>query len=146
MEPSSKVRERLLLILKVKHDDMLPAHVADELHRSRPWSLYWLDRFSREGINGIKDRSKSGRPTKIPKEVAVRIRKELLGSKHGWTTKQVSDIIFREGGVRYHYTHVYRILHKWGFKQKVPRKVHINTASGKEKEDFKKEPREYWTL
>ena len=45
---------------------------------------------------------KSGRPTKIPKEVAVRIRKELLGSKHGWrtTTKQVSDIIFREGGVR----------------------------------------------
>lgn len=61
----------------------------------------WLDRFSKEGINGIKDRSKSGRPTKIPKEVAVRIRKELLGSKHGWTTtKQVSDIIFREGGVR----------------------------------------------
>ena len=90
--------------------------------------------------------SKSGRPTKIPKEVAVRIRKELLGSKHGWTTKQVRDVIFREGGVRYHYTHVYRILHKWGFKQKVPRKVHINTASGKEKEDFKKEPREYWTL
>ena len=123
MEPSSKVRERLLLILKVKHDDMLPAHAADELHRSRPWSLYWLDRFSREGINGIKDRSKSGIPTKIPKEVAVRIRKELLGSKHGWTTtKQVSDIIFREGGVRYHYTHVYMILHKWGFKQKVPRK------------------------
>jgi putative transposase len=79
MEPSSKVRERLLLILKVKHDDMLPAHAADELHSSsRPWSLYWLDRFSREGINGIKDRSKSGRPTKIPKEVAVRIRKELL--------------------------------------------------------------------
>jgi putative transposase len=72
MEPSSKVRERLLLILKVKHDDMLPAHAADELHRIRPWSLYWLDRFSREGINGIKDRSKSGRPTKIPKEVAVR--------------------------------------------------------------------------
>ena len=146
MEPSSKVRERLLLILKVKHDDMLPAHAADELHRSRPWSLYWLDRFSREGIKGIKDRSKSGRPTKIPKEVAVRIRKELLGSKHGWTTNQVRDIIFREGGVRYQYTHVYRILQKWGFKQKVPRKVHINTASGKEKEDFKKELRESWTL
>jgi len=90
MEPSSKVRERLLLILKVKHDDMLPAHAADELHRSRPWSLYWLDRFSREGINGIKDRSKSGRPTKIPKEVAVRIRKELLGSKHGWMDYKAS--------------------------------------------------------
>ena len=90
MEPSSKVRERLLLILKVKHDDMLPAHAADELHRSRPWFLYWLDRFSREGINGIRDRSKSGRSTKIPQEVAVRIRKELLGSKHGWMDYKAS--------------------------------------------------------
>jgi putative transposase len=108
--------------------------------------LDWLDRFSKEGINGLKDRSKSGRPSEIPKEVAVRIRKELLGSKQGWTTKQVRDTIFKEGGVRYHSTHIYRILHKWGFKQKVPRKVHINTASGKEKGDFKKESRGYWTL
>ena len=145
-ESNPKIKERLLLVLKVEGDGMLPAHAADELHRSRPWALYWLDRFSKEGINGLKDRSKSGRPTEISKEVAVRIRKELLGSKQGWTTKQVRDIIFKEGGVRYHSTHIYRILHKWGFKQKVPRKVHINTASGKEKEDFKKESRGYWAL
>jgi putative transposase len=144
-ESNTKVRERLLLVLKVKHDDMFPAHAADQLHRGRPWALYWLDRFSKEGINGLKDRLKSGRPAEIPKDVAVRIRKELLESKQGWTTKQVRDIIFREGGVRYHYTHVYRILHKWGFRQKVPRKVHVNTASVKEKEDFKKESGEYYT-
>ena len=77
--------------MKVEGDGMLPAHAADELHRSRPWALYWLDRFSKEGINGLKDRSKSGRPTEIPKEVAVRIRKELLGtvriSKDGLKSK-----------------------------------------------------------
>ena len=132
--------------MKVEGKGMIPAHAADELHRSRPWALYWLDRFSKEGIDGLKDRSKSGRPPEIPKEVAVRIRKELLESKQGWTTKQVSDMICTEGGVRYHHTHIYRILHKWGFKQKMPRKVHINTASTEEKEDFKKEPRLYWTL
>lgn len=130
----------------VKHDGILSAHAADQLHRSRPWALYWLDRFSKEGINGLKDRSKGGRPTEIRKDVAVRIRKELLENNQGWTTKQVRDIIFKEGGVRYHYTHIYRILHKWGFKQKVPRKVHITTASNKEKDDFKKEPGEYWRL
>ena len=123
----------------VKYDGMLPARAADELHRSRPWALYWLDRFFKEGVEGLNDRSKSGRPTEITKEVAIKIRRELLESKQGWTTKQIRDIIFREGRVRYHYTHIYRILHKWGFKQKVPRKVHINTASIKEKEDFKKE-------
>jgi hypothetical protein len=35
-------------------------------------------------------------------------------------------------------------MHKWGFKQKVPRKVHVNTASKEEKEDFKKEQERYW--
>jgi len=29
-------------------------------------------------------------------------------------------------------------MHKWGFKQKVPRKVHVNTASKEEKEILKK--------
>ena len=146
-ESNTKVKERLLLILRVEGDEQLSAHVVKATHRSKPWASYWLDRYNKEGIDGIKDRSKSGRPTKIPKELAVRIRKELLESKQGWTnTKQVSDIIFRKGGVRYHYTHIYRILHKWGFKQKVPRKVHVNTVSREEKEDFKKGPRKYLIL
>lgn len=140
-EADVKVKERLLLVLKVKNDGMIPARAAKELHRSRTWASDWLKRYQEEGVVGLKDRLKCGRPTEIPEEVAARIRNELLGSRQGWTTKQVTDIIFREGKVRYHYTHIYRILHKWGFKQKVPRKVHVNTASDKEKEDFKKEQR-----
>jgi putative transposase len=145
-ESNTKVKERLLLILRVEGDEQLSAHVVKAIHRSKPWASYWLDRYNKEGIDGLKDRSKSGRPPEIPEELAIGIRKELLEGKQGWTTKQVSDIIFRKGGVRYHYTHIYRILHKWGFKQKIPRKVHINTASREEKEDFKKGPRKYLIL
>jgi transposase len=49
-------------------------------------------------------------------------------------------IVEEESGIQYHYyTHIYnRLLHKWGFKQKIPRKVHVNTASEEEKEQFKK--------
>ncbi|HSF49542.1 MAG TPA: winged helix-turn-helix domain-containing protein [Nitrososphaeraceae archaeon] len=51
------------------------------------------------------------------------------------------------GGIKYHYTHIYRLMHKWGFKQKkVPRRVHVNTASKEEKEDFKKEPEKYYWI
>ncbi|MFY9798388.1 MAG: hypothetical protein WAK17_18080 [Candidatus Nitrosopolaris sp.] len=39
-ESNPKIKERLLLVLKVEDDGMLPAHAADELHRSRPWALY----------------------------------------------------------------------------------------------------------
>ena len=132
------------------NEEQLPAHVVKaSLHRSKPWASYWLDRYNKEGIDGLKDRSKSGRPPEIPEELAIGIRKELLlEAKQGWTTtKQVREMISMESGVRYyHYIHICRILHKWGFKQKVPRKRHINTASVKEKKDFKKEPRKYWIL
>ena len=65
--------------------------------------------------------------------------KMIASSKQGCTTKQVQDLIIRKnGGIRYHYTHIYRLMHKWGFKQKVPRKSHVKTASKEEKEDFKR--------
>ena len=35
-------------------------------------------------------------------------------------------------------------MHKWGFKQKVPRKVYVNTTTREEKERFKKEQERYW--
>ena len=65
-----------------------------------------------------------------------------------YKTGRRSDYKKKSGGIRYHYTHIYRLMHKWGFKQKVPRKVHVNTASKQEeKEDFKKEQeRYYWII
>ena len=52
-------------------------------------------------------------------------------------------MITQKTGIRYHYTHTCRILRRWGFKQKVPRKVHVNTATREEKDDFKKRPVRY---
>jgi hypothetical protein len=42
-ETNLNVKERMLLVIKVEHDNAIPAYAADELHRSRPWALYWLD-------------------------------------------------------------------------------------------------------
>ena len=146
-ETDFKVKERMLLVIKIEHDNVIPAYAADELHRSRPWALYWLKRFREEGIEGLKDRPKSGRPPDIPEQKVYEIQNELSSSKQGWTTNQVQDLIVKKsGGIRYHYTHIYRLMHKWGFKQKVPRVVHINTASKEEKERFKKEPERYWII
>ena len=68
----------------------------------------------------------------------IKIKNELSRSKQDWITKQVEELIIKKSGIKYHYTHIYRILRKWGFKQKVPRKVHVNTASLEEKDAFKK--------
>jgi len=141
-ESHAGLKERLLLVLKVEGDGMIPARVAKELHRSRTWTSAWLAGYHKEGIDGLENRSKSGsRPSKLPREVAVRIRKKLKQRKQGWTIQQVHEMIVKEGNVHYHQIYIYSLLHRWGFKQKVPRKVHVNTASDEEKEEFKKEQR-----
>lgn len=142
-ESNLKIKERLLLTLRVEVDGEVPAHVAQELHRSKPWASYWLDRYNKGGIEGLKDKPRCGRTPHLPSEIAIKISKKLIESKQGWSTKQVNDIIVEESGIQYHYTHIYRLLHKWGFKQKVPRKVHVNSASEQEKGQFKKEHRRY---
>jgi transposase len=98
-------------------------------------------------LDGLKDIPKSGRPKELPEEIEYEIKTILTDSNQGWSTKQVDELITKESGVRYHSNHIYRILRRWGFKQKIPRKVHINTASAEEKDEFKKRSNKYlWTL
>ena len=143
-ESDADTKERMLLVLNVVYDKHIPAQTAKDLHRSRTWASDWLKRYREEDIEGLKDRPKSGRPPDIPEVTIYKIKNELLSSKQGWTTKQVYDIIVRESGIHYHHIYIYTLLRRWGFKQKVPRKTHVNTASKEEKDRFKKEQEKYW--
>ena len=147
IEKDVRVKERMLLVLNVVYYGKVAAQVAREIHRSRSWACQWLKRYDRQGLDGLKDIPKSGRPTELPEEIEYEIKTILTDSNQGWTTKQVEELITKESGIRYHSNHIYRILRRWGLKQKVPRKVHINTASAEEKDEFKKRSNKYlWTL
>jgi transposase len=137
------IKERMLLVLNVVYYGKVAAHVAKDIHRSKGWTTYWLKRYDEEGMEGLKDRPKSGRHPELPKEIEYRIKTTLRESNQGWTTKQVEELIIRESGVNYNHNYIYTILHRWGFRQKVPRKVHVNTASKEEKKEFKKRPSRY---
>lgn len=111
-------------------------HVAENMPKVKVIPLI----VSSEDCSSKKDKPKCGRTPHIPSEIVRKITKKLTESNQDWSTKQVNDMVVKESGIQYHYTHVYRLLHKWGFKQKIPRKVHVNTASEEEKGQFKKEP------
>ncbi len=120
----------MLLALNVVDPDKVSAQVARDLHRSKSWACEWLKRYDKEGIKGLKTGLKSGRPNEISEEIACQIKEELKESRYGWTTKQVEELIIKKSGIKYHHIHIYRLIfRKWGFKQKVPRKVHVNTRS-----------------
>lgn len=51
---------------------------------------------------------------------------------YGWKTREVMRLIYKRTGVVYSETHIYRLLHKGGFRHKVPLKRSINSASMQE--------------
>ncbi len=116
-EKDAKVKERmLLLVLNFAYYHMVAAHVVRDLHRHRSWATVWLKRYDKEGIEGLKDRTKDVRPPKISGQVECRIKIILKESNQGWTTRQAEELIKENNGIRYHHTHIYRILCKWGFR------------------------------
>jgi putative transposase len=138
-EKDSDVKERIQLLRRIVQDKQHIEDVAKELHRCRAWAYKWYKRYNENGLDGLKDQPRTGRPPDVPKDTMLKIKNELADSNTGWDFRQVMDLIYKKTGVRYHEVHVYRLLHKWGFKSKIPQKRFVNTASKKDKKKFKKE-------
>jgi len=137
-ERDGHVKERILLVIRASCDKKHIESISSEFHRSRAWAYKWYKRYRDEGVDGLRDRSRSGKPSAIPKEMKDKIKQELSNSNTGWDTKQVMDLIQEKTGIKYHEVHIRRILHKWGFSPKVPQKRFVKSASKKDKNGFKK--------
>jgi putative transposase len=138
-ENDADVKERIQLVRRIEQDKQHIEDIAKELHRCRAWAYKWYKRYNENGLDGLKDKERSGRPPDVPKDVMLQIRQELADSSTGWDFRQVLDLIYKKTGVRYHEVHIYRLLHKWGFKSKVPQKRFVKTVSKEDKKKFKKE-------
>ena len=141
-EHNGDVRERLLLVRRVLVDNEQTARVAEkEFRRSRWWAYKWMKRYAESGLEGLKNLPRTGRPPQVSGQEFAEIKRELSENLAGWKAKEIMNIIYDKTGIRYHEVHIYRLLYKWGFSPKVPRKRFVNTASNKEKKQFKKRPR-----
>ena len=100
-EKDSNVKERIFLVRRVKIDKQEAASIAEnELNRSR-WRAYkWLHGFDKEGLDGLKDKERSGRPPDVPEDVIMQIRSELADNNIGWDFRQVMDLIYKKSGVK----------------------------------------------
>ena len=68
-ESNANVREIILLIRRIISDRQNIGMVStEELHRSIAWVYKWLRRFDKEGLEGLKNKPRSGRPPDVPQE------------------------------------------------------------------------------
>lgn len=104
-----------------------PAEVATMVGAPRQTVYRWRDVLQAEGIEGLRNMSKGGRPALLGAEELMRVQVALLEgpTAHGfgtslWTLKRVRVFIEREFGVRYSEVHVWRLLGQMGFSSQKP--------------------------
>ena len=82
-ESNTDVKERIQLVRRIVQDKQHIVDVAKELHRCRAWAYKWYKRYNENGLEGLKDQPRTGRPPPdVPKDVMVKIRKELADSSN----------------------------------------------------------------
>jgi putative transposase len=111
-EEDVNTKERMFLVLNLVYQGKISAaHVATDLHRNRTWVCVWLKRYEVEGLEGLKNKPRSGRPSELAEEDICSIKTTLKESNNqGWrTTKQVEAMVIEKSGIKYHYIHIYPV-------------------------------------
>jgi transposase len=61
----------------------------EELHRSKSWAYkWWLTRFKKQGLDGLKDKPRCGRPLAVSEQTLLKLRRELSENHSGWKAKE----------------------------------------------------------
>jgi len=141
-ENDGKIKERILMLIYTFEGESSRA-VAKRLQCDQKLVLYWKNRYEREGLEGLKTRHKSGKPSLMTKRQENTIKKIISKEdlKNPWITKRICELIRQKTGIEYTQRHVQRLLNKWGFNILVPRPTFWQKASGEEiKKFWKKNP------
>ena len=110
----------------------------------------WVYKYNEQGIAGLKDKPRSGTPTKLPrkKEVKLKERIEAGPTKADGVSvlngPAIRRLLEREFGVLYSKQGLYDLLHRLGYSCLCPRPQHEN-SNPLLQADFKKTSSKRWT-
>lgn len=124
---NSKVAVRMLAVLMILKDGKELEHTAKTLRHCTNWVRKWVDRFEEYGLDGLYDLPKSGRPRTISKIKMNSIMSKVILTL--FTPVMLQQTIFYSTGVKFHITHIRKIMHQYGMSAKSAQKYHINHAS-----------------
>ena len=109
----------------------------------------WIKRYNHSGIEALKDRPRSGKPTTLPRKLEKQFCLRIASgpSKQDGVSvlngPAIQRLLGREFGVVYSLWGVYDLLHRLGYSCLCPRPQHENADPQAQKE-FKKTCQKRW--
>lgn len=142
-EEDPRVRDRILAIIMIERG-MKKEDIADLLSITDVTLWRWTNRYNKNGVEGLVDKDRSGRNSKLSTEEKKDLKKTLCKNpkevgydKEAWSTKLVLYHIKKEYGVEYHTRYIQDFLRNLGFELKKPRPKHYKSSEKERKEYFK---------
>jgi len=139
-EKSGRIKQRLFIILKtfkIKSSYKI-AEIADTSHTK---VQRWINRFNKYGFDGLKDKARTGAPTKLNAEQKIKLENVLDNPgefRAGYNSVEVLSKIKNIFGTDYTLRHVRRLLKSLDYSRIKPRPTHINKDTIKAKDTVKK--------
>jgi len=125
--PSKRLRAVVL-----NSEGRTSGQLAEILQAPRSKVSQWLQRYQSDGIDGLLEGYRSGRPSELSeKQQQQQQLGDILDSgpvAYGldsgiWTSPMIAWVIETGFGVQYHPGHVRKLLRGWGFSVQRPRRV-----------------------
>jgi len=117
----ARLRTRAQMVLLSAEKGLKAEEVAEIVRESHATVLRWLKRYRAEGVEGLKDAPRPGKPLTITDEYrqrlleVVRRRPRSLGLEYSlWTLQRLSDYMAEQTGIRVSTETVRRELKKGG--------------------------------
>ena len=124
-----RVAKRLRAVV-LNSEGHTSGELAKILQAPRSKVAEWLKRYQAEGVDGLLEGYRSGRPPELTESQQGQLGDILdsgpvaYGLDSGiWTSPMIAFVIEEEFGVEYHPGHVRKLLHGLGFSVQRPRRV-----------------------
>jgi transposase len=124
-----RVAKRLRAVV-LNSEGRTSGQLAEILQAPRSKVSQWLQRYQSDGIDGLLEGFRSGRPSGLSEKQQQQLGDILdsgpvaYGLDSGiWTSPMIAWVIETEFGVQYHPGHVRKLLRGWGFSVQRPRRV-----------------------
>ncbi|MGK0254952.1 MAG: transposase [Mariniflexile sp.] len=140
-ETNGRMRVRLMALSHIK-EGANNSQTARNLHISRSTVNDWVNRFYAQGLEGLKEKPRTGRPSRLNEAQLVQlsgyVRNNSIKESVGRLNAQILvNYIEQEFKLNYGISKVSRLLHQLGFSWITSRSSHPK-QSAEIQEDFKK--------
>lgn len=124
-----RVAKRIHAILLCAENEHTSGEIAHILKAPRSKVSFWLQRYEREGMEGLLEGHRTGRPCCLSPEQETQLT-DIIDSgpvAYGflggvWTSPMITRVIEDEFGLTYHPGHVRKILDRLGFSVQRPKR------------------------